>query len=99
MVALLARAWIEICIGDHVDYYRTRSLSLRERGLKWQAVPAYYYPDYVALLARAWIEISTRPRSNRHHDVALLARAWIEIYGHPMVNCQNQRRSPCESVD
>ena len=33
----------------------------------------------VALLARAWIEISTRPRSNRHHDVALLARAWIEI--------------------
>ena len=65
-------------MGEETGIF-SKSLPLRERGLKFNhfrhVVPALI----VAPLAGAWIEIVLRPAAHRSLKVAPLAGAWIEI--------------------
>ena len=98
LVALLARAWIEMPLYAVQRVMNLVALLARA----WIEI----FPDMVedlddkvALLARAWIEIIVERCYDNIKEVALLARAWIEIPSVTKVFVSNQRRSPCESVD
>ena len=80
IVALFARAWIEIKTGNVENAKGTTSPSLRGRGLKSKMPEEYKGKVNVALFARAWIEISAVYVGLFSAFVALFARAWIEIY-------------------
>ena len=56
-VAPHAGAWIEIIFGSRTETYRSPSLPMRERGLKWMRSTIFWMVRRVAPHAGAWIEI------------------------------------------
>ena len=65
MVALFARAWIEIFLHFNQSFFNA-SPSLRGRGLKYLLSSYLCLLCFVALFARAWIEIGQPFDMNVH---------------------------------
>ena len=63
MVAPLAGAWVEIANADFSPW-NSRSLPLRERGLKYPLRLLNRNQTVVAPLAGAWVEIPSRAGEN-----------------------------------
>ena len=99
LVALFARAWIEIqwVYGKRAE--KETSPSLRGRGLKYLLPNFYLLKVQVALFARAWIEISESIGNAQRPEVALFARAWIEIKNRLKSSQRIRCRPLCEGVD
>ena len=78
LVALFARAWIEITCRN-VFRYRTRSPSLRGRGLKFPHSTCNIYDTVSPSLRGRGLKFSKLGLYIIVTSVALFARAWIEI--------------------
>ena len=78
-VAPHAGAWIETIWQCHI-YRRQKSLPMRERGLKLDAMEGIFFHSVVAPHAGAWIETFIAIWLSRVFSVAPHAGAWIETH-------------------
>ena len=86
IVALFARAWIEIC-NKGKEENRHRVALFARAWIEIYSCKTEYAFKNVALFARAWIEIIMAEKAEPTQVVALFARAWIEIFRFSLSIC------------